>query len=84
MKIHLVLLVILLTVGGCKNTESLSDPRPPLMNTNSFASFVPYTNDVEDLDTKFERLINELTNNVSSNAMPAQYLFSTNNIITNQ
>lgn len=72
-KIHLIVLVGILFASGCHHTSrSLSDPRPPLMNTNSFASFQPYTNSIlytnsidtpdEDLDIQFENAVRNITN----------------------
>lgn len=74
---HLIILLGLILMVGCQTAEV--DPRPPLMNTNAFTSFVPFTNEVEDLDAVVDAIIQNMTNNVPTNNIPTNAV-STNAI----
>jgi len=62
--IHVIILLALILIVGCKSTEI--DPRPPLMDTNSFSNFTPMvmSNDWDEI----EYLMGKITNNASTNA----------------
>jgi nitrous oxide reductase accessory protein NosL len=37
----ILIVALVLFLGGCHTTRDLDDPRPPLMNDDSFTNFVP-------------------------------------------
>jgi len=43
--LYVIVLAIIL-LSGCKTSKNNDDPRPPLMDTNSFTNFIPFTNDI--------------------------------------
>ena len=59
MKKLVLLVLIALVLNGCQTTEK--DPRPPLMNTNAFSNFQPFTNEVDEF-----KIIDSILNNVSN------------------
>jgi len=90
MKKWIALALVVLLIGACKTDKR--DLRHPLMNTNSFSSFIPLdfetymgTNGLENLDDKIKDIIDSQTNkplNVFSNEFPEMCESGTGTIFT--
>jgi len=77
MKKRIALALVVLLIGACKTDKDL---RNPLMNTNSFSSFMPLdfetymgTNGLENLDDKIEEIMRSETNKPTNVFRPRNY-----------